>query len=46
MFIYDKMLVVPVNKPNLIQFLDYPDNRANGGAVFERVNKEAPKARR
>ncbi len=45
-FIYDKTLVVPVNKPNLIQFLDYhPDNRANGGSVFERVNKEAPKAK-
>lgn len=44
-FIYDKLLVVPLEKPNLREFLEkHPDNRANGGSVFEQLNTEAPKA--
>lgn len=38
-FFYDKMIVVPVNKPNLKKFLDYhPDNQANGGKEFKALN--------
>lgn len=37
----NKYLVVPVEKPNLIQFMElHPDNVANGGTVFKLVNKE------
>lgn len=44
-FIYDKLLVVPLEKPNLREFLQkHPDNRANGGSVFEELNTQAPKA--
>jgi len=36
----DKMLFVPVEKPNLLQFLlSHPDNRANGGGLFEMIDK-------
>lgn len=36
----DKMLFVPVEKPNLLEFLNiHPDNKANGGKLFEMVDK-------
>jgi hypothetical protein len=36
----DKMLFVPIEKPNLLQFLlSHPDNRANGGGLFEMIDK-------
>lgn len=36
----DKMLFVPVTKPNLMEFLAvHPDNKANGGKLFELVDK-------
>jgi hypothetical protein len=36
----NKMLFVPVEKPNLLQFLlNHPDNRANGGGLFEMIDK-------
>lgn len=37
----NKILSVPYDKPNLQQFLDlHPDNKANGGSVFELANDE------
>lgn len=37
----NKMLHVPYDKPNLRKFLDlHPDNQANGGTVFKKLNKE------
>lgn len=37
----NKIISVPYSKPNLQQFLDlHPDNRANGGSVFELANNE------
>lgn len=43
-FMYDKMLVVPIEKPNLKKFLElHPDNQANGGSVFRMLDKEKPK---
>ena len=36
----DKMLFVPVEKPNLLEFLmKHPDNRVNGGSLFEMIDK-------
>lgn len=36
----DKMLFVPIEKPNLLEFLlKHPDNRANGGSLFEMIDK-------
>lgn len=36
----DKMLFVPVEKPNLLEFLlKHPDNKANGGKLFEMIDK-------
>lgn len=36
----NKMLFVPVEKPNLLEFLlNHPDNRANGGSLFEMIDK-------
>ncbi len=36
----DKMLFVPVEKPNLLEFLlKHPDNTANGGSLFEMIDK-------
>lgn len=36
----DKMLFVPSEKPNLLEFLlTHPDNKANGGKLFEMVDK-------
>ena len=44
-FMYDKMLVVPLEKPNLRMFLElHPDNQANGGNVFRMLDREKPKA--
>ena len=38
----NKTLVVPFDKPNLRAFMEmHPDNRANGGNLFELANKEA-----
>jgi len=38
----DKMLMVPHTKPNLIEFLDkHPDNVANGGSIFQLIDKNA-----
>lgn len=37
----NKILSVPYDKPNLQKFLDlHPDNKANGGSVFELANDE------
>lgn len=37
----NKILSVPYSKPNLQNFLDsHPDNKANGGTVFELANNE------
>jgi hypothetical protein len=36
----DKMLFVPSEKPNLLEFLlTHPDNKANGGKLFEMIDK-------
>jgi hypothetical protein len=36
----NKMLFVPVEKPNLLAFLSvHPDNKANGGKLFEMIDK-------
>lgn len=36
----DKMLFVPAEKPNLLEFLAlHPDNKANGGKLFEMIDK-------
>lgn len=38
-FFYEKSLLVPPSKPNLIAFLDaHPQNQANGGTVFRKEN--------
>jgi hypothetical protein len=38
---YDKLLVVPKTKPNLINYLDnHPQNSKNGGYVFEKVDSK------
>lgn len=38
----NKILVVNYQKPNLIRFLDlHPGNKANGGSLFQRANKQA-----
>jgi len=38
---YDKMLMVPKTKPNLLAFLEaHPSNRANGGSVFEKIDNK------
>jgi hypothetical protein len=38
----NKTLVIPFDKPNLRAFMElHPDNRANGGSLFELANKEA-----
>lgn len=38
---YDKMLAVPKTKPNLLAFLEaHPNNVANGGTVFEKVDNK------
>lgn len=43
-FMYDKMLVVPIEKPNLKKFLElHPDNQANGGTVFKALDNKKPK---
>lgn len=43
-FMYDKMLVVPNEKPNLRKFLElHPDNQTNGGSVFKQLDREKPK---
>lgn len=44
-FMYDKMLIVPIEKPNLRKFLElHPDNQANGGSVFKQLDRAKPKA--
>ena len=36
----NKMLFVPIEKPNLLAFLSaHPDNKANGGKLFEMIDK-------
>jgi hypothetical protein len=36
----NKMLFVPVEKPNLLMFLSmHPDNKVNGGKLFEMIDK-------
>lgn len=36
----EKMLFVPADKPNLLEFLFvHPDNKANGGKLFEMIDK-------
>lgn len=38
---YDKLLAVPRTKPNLLAFLEaHPNNVANGGSVFEKIDNK------